>query len=286
MRRSNARNTGAFFGVEPSSLQTVDDAFGVIRDAIAALANIETLLRSPKIGPKALQAVVPGLVDQRKPVSEAIEILVAHLYAYEEARPAVDALVTFVDARRKGFAEAVDRAVLGLYTARGRLGFQNEVERLLSELRTQQQLTELLLTATQAQATYIDLRQAIEQAFLSSKRGASLRMPAVSAVLALPDARFPLYASPAILMSLITLAVGLVHRATGAKPSLYAESCSNGSMALVVSDAPAEGDWLSLNPPELIPPVIACAKAAARMGGGEISIGAGEREVVLRWPQG
>lgn len=284
MRRSNAQEIG--FVLEPSSLQSVDDAFGVIRDAIAALLNVETLLRSPKIGPKALQAVVPGLKDQRDPVTLAVEFLVAHLYVHEEARPAVDELFGFIEGRRKEFAEAVDRAARGLYTARERLAFQNEVERLLSELRTQQQLTELLLTATQAQATYIDLRQAIEQAFLSSKRGASLRTPAVSAALALPDARFPLYASPAILMPLITLAVGIVHRATGAKPSLIAESSSNGSMTLVISDAPAEGDWLAVHPPELTPPVIACAKAAARMGGGEISISEDEREVVLRWPRG
>lgn len=283
MRHSTARSSQASLITERSAPRSVDEAFGVIRDAIAALANVETLLRSPKIGPKALHAVVPGLRDQRDPVTVAIEILVAHISKTEGARPAVEALFGFIFESRQRFARALDRAALGLYTARERLAFQAEVERMLAELRTEQELAELLLAVTEVQATEIDLREAIEHAFFTSKRSAGLHTPAISAVLALPDAPCTLHASPAVLMPLITLSVGLVHRATGAKPSLAAECHPNGSISLVVSDAPAEGDWLSLKPLELIPPVVPCAEVAARLGGGEILIAPDERQVVLRW---
>lgn len=269
----------------PGSFESVDDAMGVLRDAVAAFSNVDTLLRSPKIGGRALMAVLPGLREQRKPVSQALAYIAAQLRAHEEARPALEELLAFVAVARGRFAHAVDRATLGgLHTARERLAFEGEASRILPDFHAASDLLRLLLVSVSGKPTDIDLREVIEQAFVSSQRRGALRLPIVSAVVALPDTPCSLHASPAVVMPLITLAVALVHRKTGDKPSLFADCASDGSLALVISDRPAEGDCLSLHPAEIILPAISCAQTAARLSGGSMEIAPDHREIVLRWP--
>lgn len=271
---------------KPGRFESVEDALGVLRDAMATLSNVNTLLRSPKVGGKALQAVVPGLQEQRRPSSEAIAYLAAHLTAHEATRPAAEVLAAYTAEVRDRFGHALDRASVGLQGARERLAFENELEHVLAELRTTGELTRLLLAALDAKTTDIDLREAIEHAFANSRRGTALRQQGVSAVLAVSDASHAVHACPAILMPLITLAAAVVHGTTGAQPSIVAEHRADGSIALVVSDAPAEGDSLLLHPPRLIPPLLPCAEAAAHLAGFELSVREDGREVVLRWPRG
>src|SRR5690606_16795776 len=102
-------------------------------------------------------------------------------------------------------------------------------------------------------------------AFLCSQRGPLVghHNPRISAVLSLPEEPCTLHAHPAVVTGLITLAVALVHRSTGADPSLVAEPTQDGWLRLVVSDAPVSGDVLAVQAPVIIPPVVSCAKAAA-----------------------
>lgn len=282
----NAYDWSRLSPAELCRFDSVNDAVGVLRDAIAAVANLETLLRSPKVGPKALQRVVPGLQESRKPVTEALAALSAHLSENEDLRPALREYLAYLTEARKRFGVAVDRASQGLYTARERLSFQAEVERFRSEARTQDELLRILLGAAETQATDIDLREAIEHAFTSSQRGALLghRDPRISAMLSVPQAGCTLHAHPGVVMPLVTLAVALVHRATGKNPSLVAEPTGDGWVRLYVSDTDISGDVFSVQPPVIIPPVIPCAKVAARACGGVFEVGPEERYVEMRWP--
>lgn len=267
------------------TVEEVDEALGMLGDGIAALANVEALLRSPRISSKALDALIPNLPEHRPRVTEALITVFAYLRGYEALSPAIDELEAAVVGSRERYGRALSRASLGLRAARERLAFENELSQAIKEFRTGDVLARLLLAATRARPTDLELRELIEQAFLSSRRTIEFPNRGVMATVASSDIPWSLHASPAVLMPLITLAVGVVHEAARSKPSLRVEDGGEGSLLIIISDAELEGDALMLSPPAIIPPVISCVKAAAKMARAEVSIGDDEREVILTWPK-
>jgi len=284
---SSAYDWKRFSPAELGGYESVNDAVGVLRDALAAVINLETLLRSPKVGPKALQMVVPGLLDQRRAVTEAMAALLAHIADDERVHGAMCDILAEVTAGRERFGNALDRASkAGLFTARERLSFQAEVERFRCEMQAFDELVRLLVSAKQARPTELDLREAIEHAFLRSQREVARenRPPNVTVRLSLPHQRWTLVARPSIVTPLVTIAVALVHRATGNEPSIVAEARDDGWLRLIVSEPTSSaGEVFSIQTPVLVPCSVPCAQAAAQAAGGAFEVSPDERSVEIRW---
>lgn len=292
MNRSKARQHDDHEPIElppsPASApgrRRVDDAHGVLRDALAALSNVENLLRSPRVGPRALHDVLPDLPNVFRPVRDAAAVVVEHLSARDEARAPAEALLAHVDALAARLAPAFEQAASTHLGARDRLALEGEVDRATAELRAVDELLALLRAATEAQATELDLREVVEQAFTGSRRSGPPRRGAITAIAALPDGPFAVQASPLLVMPLVALAVAVVHQASGARPSLVVEHAPGAPLALVVSDRQVDGDAFVLHPPELVPAAVACAEAAARMAGGSFTVENHGRRVVVHWPR-
>lgn len=262
----------------------VDDAQGVLRGALAALSNLENLLRSPRVGPRALHDVLPDLPHVLRPVPGAVAIIVEHLSAHDEARAPAEALLAHLEALTTQITQALERAASTQLGARERLALEDEVGCAIAGLRTVDELLRLLRAATEAQATELDLHEVVEQAFTGSRRSGPPRRGAITAMAALPDGPFAVQASPQLVMPLIALAVAVVHQVSGATPSLVVVGRPRGALALVVSDRPVDGDALVLHPPELVPAAVACAEAAAHLAGGSFTLEDGGRRVVVHWP--
>lgn len=283
---SNAYDWSRLSPAELNGFETVNDAVGVLRDGLAAVANVETLLRSPKVGPKALERVIPGLQESRGRVTEALAALSAYLGQNETIRPALREVLACLTERRQRFGAAVDRATKGVYTARERLAFQAAVEQFRAEGRTFDELLRLLIGATHSQPMDIDLRAAIEHAFLSSQRSALLGHydPRVAIAVSVPHSGCIVHAQLMVVMPLVVLAVAIVYRATGKNPTILAKRTGDGWVRIVVSDSTLSGEIFTLQPPIVIPPVVPCATAAARACGGVFEIGPDGRSVEMRWP--
>lgn len=284
---SNAYDWSRLSPAELSGFETVNDAVGVLRDGLAAVANVETLIRSPKVGPKALERVIPGLQESCGRVTEALAALSAHLGENEAIRPGLCELLEFVTEARQRFGAAVDRAEdLGLFTARERLSFQAAVERFRSESCTLDELLVLLVGAWRPQPIEIGLREAIVHAFTCPRRSALLGQhnPRAAVTVSVPYSGCTLHAPPTVLMPLFVLAVAIVYRATGKNPSMVAKRTTDGSVRVVVSDTSISGEIFTLQPPIMIPPVVTCVTTAARVCGGVFEIGPDHRSVEMRWP--
>lgn len=273
------------FLAPPSRPQRVDDAHGVVRDALAALSNLETLLRSPRVGPRALQDVLPDLRYVSNPVRGAVALIARHLSTQELARAPADALLAYVDVLAARLAPALERAASIHLGARERLALEDEVGRGAAELRSIDELLRLLRAATEARPTELDLREVIEQAFIGSRRSGPPRRGAITAMAVLPDEPLAVYANANVVMPLIGLAVAIVHQTSDVTPSLAVECAPGSPLVLVVSDHQVEGDCFLLHPPELVPAALSSAEAAARIAGGSFTVEDDGRRVVLDWPR-
>lgn len=263
---------------------SLDHAFGVVREAFAAFSNLSALLRSPKVGGKALDAMVPAMVEGRGTVTEALAFLERHLVADETTRPPAIELFAFAREERERLGRALERASRGLHTARERLALEAEIEAVMPRLRAASFLLRLLLVARAGRPTDVDLREVIEQSFLASQRSSHLVCPAIAATVVLPDTACTLQASPATLMPILTLALSLVHRKAGLFPSLLAERMADGSLRILVSDRPLEGDVYTFYTCDLFGPILSCLETASRLAGIEMRMNDDEREIELRFP--
>lgn len=267
-----------------SRFDSIEQAFGVLREAIGAFSNLSSLLRSPKVGGKALDAMVPAMLEGRDAVTAALGFIEERLVSDEAVRFAVTGLFAFVREERERLGRALDRASRGLHTARERLAFETEVGAIMPSFRASSLLLRLLVTARAGLVTDLDLREAIEQALLASQRSEHLGRPRISVSVALPETPCTLQANPVVLMSFVTIALALVHRGSEKSPSLFGECTPSGSFRLVASERSIEGDHFSFYLPELAGPVVPCLEAAGRLVGIEVRISEGEREVELLLP--
>src|SRR4051812_6692903 len=55
------------------------EANGVVRDVVAAIHNLEHLLRSPRVGPRALANVIPDLKGLSDPLVDSVNQILAYL---------------------------------------------------------------------------------------------------------------------------------------------------------------------------------------------------------------
>src|SRR6266566_1873502 len=101
------------------------EARGVLRDVLAAVRNLEDLLRSPRVGPRALAQVIPELKGFGVPLLVSVDQILRSVQ--EAAELPVDAAVTEVGTYVEGVVArlhvSLERALGAALDAKSRLRF-------------------------------------------------------------------------------------------------------------------------------------------------------------------
>ncbi|HEU4408077.1 MAG TPA: hypothetical protein VFS43_22635 [Polyangiaceae bacterium] len=183
-----------------------------LREAIAALQNLHALVRSPRVGPKAIAPLVPELVALLGPLGEQlarglglVEAPPAHLAARAE-------LVAFGRALAASALAALERAAGRGVDARSRLGLELELERLLPPLEGMRELVDALEASRDEGAAELDLRDLLDDAFAPASPAPAWGR-AVPVRLAGPPPAAPIRLRPRAGRALLAGAVGWVGRA-------------------------------------------------------------------------
>lgn len=273
-------------GFPPSSQRAPADprlaaARGLVRESIGALKNLQQLLESIRVGPRALASVIPDALASCAPLRGAFRELYEALAARLPDTQATSALEQFVtprlDALEHALAEAGGRAL----NARTRLGLERVVGQSARDLEAARALVDLLDDAVSRPALTVDIVELLRQ----SARGADAAGGTVTAVLSgsRPSCELPL--EPRVTTALVGIGVELVARHTGKTPCIEIDVSPDGVCSLTVAAGPCQGEEIVLPARTLATPTLACAEAAAMATGAHLTRSDDGSRFQLVWPR-
>jgi hypothetical protein len=254
--------------VESSTrLAPLSESRGVLRDALAAIANLEHLLRSPRVGPRALAQVIPGLRGLCDPLEASVHQMLA------QVRVSAEVPVDGACDQLAGFATTVCnrlRVSLASHTAldaRSRLAFESSIVREGAELNSVLQLLDLLVRATERSDTELHIDEVVSVLFTPATRPMA-RREAAKVVVSYTGESIGFDANPHVIISLVSIGIAMVHAAQGTSddPIYLSALCQDDSLAVAISnDCPLPGKAHLFDPPLIIPPTLECARTAASL---------------------
>jgi hypothetical protein len=262
-----------------------DGAHGSVRDGLAALRNLENLLKSPRIGPRALGQVVAEVRPGSRPLGDAFSLLIDIIGRRNGNLPLVSELTAFTQARVTRLDNALVHAVRSDMGAKARLTLEAEVGRLASELDALRRLVDLLDAATSLAPTELDLNAVATVAL--AKLAAPVPRPPRMVHVGFSQApqSATVFADPRVVIPLISVAIGLVARSGVRFIELIARSKPNGEALLACA---AEGGESQARtpcvPPPIIAPTLVVARAAAETLGGRFVFDEHAQEAELLIP--
>jgi predicted nucleic acid-binding protein len=241
---SPSRSTLA--AVTPSSGRTSVElaAWGPIRDAITAIHNVETLLRSPRIGPRVLGEVLPELgsgvetlraafarsVESARALARGAEGGAAGAHG-EEMRAAREGLARFAEARldelelaMRSAPRAPGEPSRGELDARARQALEQVVGRVSGDLDAAVELLDLTERSAHGAPTELAVDELARVALRAAARGRDREVPV--RLVASGSAERAVHADPYVAKRLMIFAIaravatfepgeaGLVLRAT------------------------------------------------------------------------
>src|SRR5438045_8845511 len=144
-------------------------ARGVLRDVLAAVRNLEDLLRSPRVGPRALAQIIPEL---KTPLLVSVDQILGSVQDATQlpVEAAVAEVGAFVQAVGGRLRASLDRAEEAPLDAKSRLSFEGALGQAGAELNSVRQLLDLLVQATERSDTELDIEEVLEVAFASPPR--------------------------------------------------------------------------------------------------------------------
>jgi hypothetical protein len=261
------------------------EACGVVRDALASVRNLEHLLRSPRVGARAIAQVIPSLKASCDPLAVSVDQILEQVRAV--ANGSVEVATAELEAFVPGVVErlraALDERAGTAIDAKGRLAFENAIVLVGAELNSVRQLLDLLVRATERSATDLSILEVIHETFSASSRPGPPRNP-IRVVASYETDGSDFRASPQILMPLISIGIAMVHRAADEPISLEAICMQGEPVQIIISHSGARGtEEYSFEPPLIVPPTLVSAQTAARLAGGTFV--AGEGRAALCWPR-
>jgi hypothetical protein len=251
----------------------VHTARGSVRDGLAVLQNLETLLRSPKIGPRPLEQVVGELRSSCAPLDLAFCTLIGQIANRDPGVHVVGKLMDFVASRVRELCVALERGSRRDMGARSRLALESDVHRLGGDLGAVQGLVDMLDAATRNSVTELEVDQIIATAL--ARLGVAAGGPAPVRVLVqpLPDAGAVML-DACVATTLVGLLVGLA-AVKGARGVVLA-CVRDGDRRLVLHAHPSASQGrlkgVPCTPPPLIDLSLEVAQLAARLQGASLAL--------------
>jgi hypothetical protein len=266
-------------------LAPLAESRGIVRDALAAIGNLEHLLRSPRVGPRALAQVIPGLRGLCDPLLASVHEMLAQVRVSAElpVDGACDELAKFA-------TTVCDRLRVSLASnaamdARSRLAFESSIVHAGAELNSVLQLLDLLIRATERSDTELHIDEVVSVLFAPAARPIA-RKQAVTVVASYTGEATGFEANPHVLISLVSAGIAMVHGAQGASddPIYLSAVCQDDSlMVAIFNDCPVPGKAYLFDSPVMIPPTLECARTAASLVSGTFEADLGR--VVISWPR-
>jgi hypothetical protein len=163
------------YGQPPSWRPDVDQLAveghrGTVRDALGGLRNLEQLLGSLRVGPRALLSVIPDVQACCAPLSEALSGLAnAVAERLTEAGSVVSRLSNMASERVAALSDAFDGIGKSTFNARARLRLEEQVVNTGRDLEAVFDLIDLLGEVAWGRTMPISLAEIAREAFRSSE---------------------------------------------------------------------------------------------------------------------
>ncbi|MBN2191390.1 MAG: hypothetical protein JW751_01120 [Polyangiaceae bacterium] len=273
-------------GAPPSSVggsrgsDRFGSARGSIRDALGSLQNLEQLLKSIKVGPRALASVIPAVHASCTPLLASFGEVLAALAPLGEAPVAVE---TFITPRLAALERALAEAMGTPLHARQRLSLESAVTRAATDLETGRALVDLLEGALAGPAMRVSLVEATRSMHRPPDGAAASAYDRVSALLSTAEVA-DVTVNPRVAAELVGIAVRMVAGAhPECPPHVDIGIDSDRRVVITVSSRSADGEPVHLFAPRLVEPTMVSAQAAAHATHGEITLHP-DGTVSLSWP--
>lgn len=257
-------------------------ARGAVRDGLAAQQNLEHLLRSPRIGPRALAKVVDQLRPGCAPLTEALELLLQKLAARVTDAAVTTSLRTFMVGRTQRLEQALQSAAESDMGAKARLRLEAEVGRVRPELAAVGELVDLLDAAATCSPTELDVNALTAEAVAKLAPARRDAQSLVRVVVMPAPERPTLLADPRVVMPLIAIMLGFLalDGATTAQ-LLVAVDPVAGARLNLRAGANNCAAYTPCAPPRIIAPTLGVAGYAAACLGATLECDRADAVLVL-----
>ncbi|HVU06125.1 MAG TPA: hypothetical protein VHE30_30450 [Polyangiaceae bacterium] len=268
--------------IAPPSSRSVDPrlaaASGVMRDTVGAIHNLQHLLGSVKVGPKALARVVPDVQASSGPMIVAADEM--HRAAESGALGSTSAreLSELVKSRMEDISRALTKIALSAFRASDRLTLEQALAPVVRDLDGALELVELFTESTATGRVPVALSDVIRESAsrpdTSSGRGRRVRVTTSA------DGGTLVRVNPRLALRLFSFAVALGPH----KDGVHAEAgISGGAATLTLSPPSQPGPSLLVATPALIDLSRKCASEVAVLSGASLAAEGG-RAIVLSLP--
>ncbi|MBX3183431.1 MAG: hypothetical protein KIT72_03305 [Polyangiaceae bacterium] len=252
-------------------------ARGALRDTVGALHNLEQLLKSIRVGPRALSMVIPDVHASCQRLPQTLTQLLG--LGPAEALDSFAALQAFAEPRVKELTEALARVRRRAMTARRRLDLELVVARKTAELDAVRALADCLDEALTQRELHLDLTQLAVQALTSGGEAAG---PRLHVALYTETANSELLVNPHLATRLVLLGLSWVTD-SGTRPArVTVTQGERGATLEIEALDTAESDSLTVGVPSTIAPSLEVLKAAAGWSHAQLT----ERPGALRFEWG
>jgi hypothetical protein len=273
-------------GLDSSQGDSLSTARGILRDALGALRNLAELLRSPRVAPKSLTAVLPDVLEAFAPMRTATRCLLDALGDAPLLAPGREALDAFLIPRLALLEEALRDAAPKPMSASTRIRLEELVGKSSRELDSARELLQLLEGSASGRSVLVDPIELVREAFANppSTRG---EQEGTYVVMVAGARGLEVDTNPCVAMSLIALGAELVAKAAGpGEPLLQIDSDGRGGCRIEVARGPSTtGELLTLTPHGVIEPTLVCLRVASRMAGGSLEWDAKRATFSLEYPR-
>lgn len=233
-------------------------ARGALRDTIGALRNLEQLLKSVRVGPRALASVIPDVHASCQRLPQVLSQLLGAGPA--QAGDSLAALHAFAEPHVKELTEVLGRVRRRPMTARRRLDLELVVAAKTAEIDAVRALAECLHEAlTGDRQLHLDLAQLAHQALAA---GGEASGPRLHVSLHSGAAGSEVFVNPRLVTQLVLLGLSWATD-SGTKPARVSvtQGASGAALEIEALEAPLP-DAFTVGVPSTIPPSLATLKAA------------------------
>jgi hypothetical protein len=258
-------------------------ASGVLRDAVGAIHNLQHLLGSSKVGPKALLRVIPDVRSSCRPAMLAASELARSAVRVSGDSSSIAELGELLTARLGELEAALVSAKK--FGAAERLAVESAVARAVRDLDAGLELADVLVEASAAAGVTLDASDVLRECTARADTGSGRGRKAVMTIGSCDDGVL-VEANPRLAVRLLAFAVALV---TGPNDAARV-TLRRGSPGCVfgVSAVPLPGKGEPKGIVMLVPPVIGLSArvvaGAARVARATVSLDNDGRSASLALP--
>jgi hypothetical protein len=253
--------------LRPSGDSALERQRGELRDTLSGLKNLDQLLRSLRVGPRALASVLPDVHAACSSLRvSAVQLLEAIGAKLAPDSRAIDSLRAFVLPRIDELETGLAHAITLPMTAKNRLEVERLVSRLSRDLDSARELIDLLEEATSAPAIHVDLLEVLQQAFnVDAGADAPVRL---HASLDMPDRSVELLVNPRVVIALFAISAEYV-AASDNSVRISLQVASEGRYTLSIVRDRSAGSGARIEPRHAIEPLLVCLESVSRLLGAQ-----------------